>query len=330
MLKLEVKKKIILVLMPIFLTLGLFTIPVLLAGAVIAAPVVLVGDLFNKIGDFVFGDETPNEAIDLIYQFLDSKEGKEIVTKYQAYLKDVDVKIPLAYLLIPNILSGNEDPNKDVIEKQIEFAQDGKEVKDLNKYIDDLRSISPFNENFKKISTTTIAGYIEEFLDYGVYDPMDPEHVGSINKDDYLYPFTKKAVVTSEYGWRYLPGLDGLPSYNLHDAIDLAFGGNEACGMPIYAVMDGTLRQSDVNGNMSGANYGIISQGTIEQWYLHLRDPFPYPVGTKIKKGDFVGYVGSTGLSTACHLHLGFYTNGQAKNPRLYMDFDNPKLPIKN
>ena len=50
-------------------------------------------------------------------------------------------------------------------------------------------------------------------------------------------------------------------------------------------------------------------------------DLFPYDVGTQIKKGQFVGYIGSSGLSTACHLHFETHVNDKAVNPRNFLDF---------
>ncbi|MEG3039470.1 MAG: M23 family metallopeptidase [Erysipelotrichaceae bacterium] len=329
MLSNRIQKKLLLVLLPCFFIFALLSLPVLFAGAVVAAPIQLVADLFKNIGDFGFGQDVPNEALDLIYKYLESAPGKATIVSYQNNLAKEDGKIPIAYLFIPNFLAGIEKPKDDLIKQQIALAKSKDKLKEVGRYVEDLRKIDPYQKAFDGISSTTIVGYINEFLNFGVFTPMDPEFVASLDAKEYLYPFTKKASVTSEIGWRILFGVEGLPSYNYHDAIDLAFGGNEACGMPIYAVMDGTVEKSDATGNQAGANFGFINKDSIQQRYLHLRDPFPYPVGTKIKKGDFIGYVGSTGLSTSCHLHLAFYENGKPKNPRNYMNFDTPKLPTK-
>ncbi len=41
--------------------------------------------------------------------------------------------------------------------------------------------------------------------------------------------------------------------------------------------------------------------------------------GQRIDKGDLVGYVGNTGLSTACHLHFALYENGRGSDPQKYL-----------
>ena len=41
--------------------------------------------------------------------------------------------------------------------------------------------------------------------------------------------------------------------------------------------------------------------------------------GQKVKQGEVVGYVGTTGLSTGCHLHLQIYRDGVRVNPMRYL-----------
>ena len=42
-------------------------------------------------------------------------------------------------------------------------------------------------------------------------------------------------------------------------------------------------------------------------------------VGQKVHKGELLGHVGSTGLSTACHLHFSVYEDGKAVAPKKYL-----------
>ncbi len=46
---------------------------------------------------------------------------------------------------------------------------------------------------------------------------------------------------------------------------------------------------------------------------------FSVKVGDKVSKGDVIGHVGSTGLSTACHLHFSAYVNGSGSDPMQFI-----------
>ncbi len=49
---------------------------------------------------------------------------------------------------------------------------------------------------------------------------------------------------------------------------------------------------------------------------------FVVKVGQKVDKGELIGHVGSTGLSTACHLHFSLYKNGRGSDPMEYIGWN--------
>ncbi|HRA76819.1 MAG TPA: M23 family metallopeptidase, partial [Propionicimonas sp.] len=70
-------------------------------------------------------------------------------------------------------------------------------------------------------------------------------------------------------------------------------------------------------------NYTIISYGRrngvyLSSGYAHQSKVVVH-AGQKVKQGQVVGYVGTTGLSTGCHLHLQIYRNGIRVNPMNYL-----------
>jgi murein DD-endopeptidase MepM/ murein hydrolase activator NlpD len=49
---------------------------------------------------------------------------------------------------------------------------------------------------------------------------------------------------------------------------------------------------------------------------------FVVKVGEKVDKGQLIGHVGTTGLSTACHLHFSVYKNGHGSDPMEYIGWN--------
>lgn len=123
------------------------------------------------------------------------------------------------------------------------------------------------------------------------------------------YP-TKVPYVTSGYGMRFHPVLH---YWRLHAGTDF----RAYCGTPVYAAAAGTVEWARMRGgygNQVMINYGTVGGVNLMTSYNHL-SRFAVHAGEKVKKGDLVAYSGSTGTSTACHLHFEVYKNGQTVNP---------------
>ncbi len=88
-------------------------------------------------------------------------------------------------------------------------------------------------------------------------------------------------------------------------------------GTPVYATGDGVVVTAD--NKMSGyGNLIVIKHGfSYETYYAHLHK-YNVRAGQKVKRGDIIGYVGSTGRSQAPHLHYEVRVNGEAVNPINY------------
>ena len=118
------------------------------------------------------------------------------------------------------------------------------------------------------------------------------------------------ARLSSDYGTRTHPVLGRRMG---HKGIDLA----APTGTPIYATADGTI--SRAGPFSSYGNYVSIEHGgKIQTRYAHM-SRVAVATGEKVKKGDIIGYVGSTGRSTGPHLHYEVRIDGQAVNPVPYM-----------
>jgi murein DD-endopeptidase MepM/ murein hydrolase activator NlpD len=85
-------------------------------------------------------------------------------------------------------------------------------------------------------------------------------------------------------------------------------------GTPVYAAGDGRVVRSDYN-KFNGHHVYIQHAGSIETRYLHFTKR-AVSNGQRVRQGQVIGYVGSTGMSTAPHLHYEFLVHGVHRNPR--------------
>ncbi|MDF8332948.1 peptidoglycan DD-metalloendopeptidase family protein [Novosphingobium cyanobacteriorum] len=112
--------------------------------------------------------------------------------------------------------------------------------------------------------------------------------------------------ITSLFGMRRHPILGFV---RMHAGID--FGA--AWGSPVYAVTDGTVSYAGWHGGHG--NYVRLEHGGgIASGYGHLSRIAVSP-GSGVRRGQVIGYVGSTGLSTGPHLHYEVYRGGRVVDP---------------
>jgi murein DD-endopeptidase MepM/ murein hydrolase activator NlpD len=121
------------------------------------------------------------------------------------------------------------------------------------------------------------------------------------------------AVLTSSYGMRTHPVLGGNRK---HHGIDLA----APTGTPVYATADGIVSRADWFSSY-GLYISIEHGASLQTRYAHL-SRLAVANGDVVKKGDLIGYVGSTGRSTGPHLHYEVRVDGVAVNPIPYMMAD--------
>jgi murein DD-endopeptidase MepM/ murein hydrolase activator NlpD len=117
--------------------------------------------------------------------------------------------------------------------------------------------------------------------------------------------------VSSEFGPR-----DYAPDPN-HTGIDFAAG----AGTPIRSVMDGIVLMRMTYMSGFGHYIVIFHGGGITTMYAHMSAFGEYKVGDAVSRGDIIGYVGSTGLSTGPHLHFEYQYASSPRNPRDYLPF---------
>lgn len=116
--------------------------------------------------------------------------------------------------------------------------------------------------------------------------------------------------MTSGFGMRVHPVLGGLRG---HQGLDMA----APTGTPVYAPADGMVGKAEWFGGY-GNFISIGHGGDLETRYGHL-SRIAVSAGQRVRKGDLIGYVGSTGRSTGPHLHYEVRVAGTAVDPTPYM-----------
>ena len=142
-----------------------------------------------------------------------------------------------------------------------------------------------------------------------------PEPAATSGAPLLLQPTGTQGSPTSPFGQRYHPI---LRTWRLHNGIDI---GNRA-GEPILAAEGGTV--STVARDSSAGLYVKIDHGSVAgtprvgTGYLHMNKAVVSP-GQWVARGQVIGYVGNTGLSTKPHLHFIVYESGNPVNPEKYL-----------
>ena len=118
------------------------------------------------------------------------------------------------------------------------------------------------------------------------------------------------AALTSGFGMRWHPVAGGRRA---HKGVDLG----AAWGTPVYAAADGVISRADWFSSY-GLYVAIEHGGDMQTRYGHMSRLNAY-AGQTVRKGDLIGYVGSTGRSTGPHLHYEVRIAGAAVNPIPYL-----------
>ena len=133
---------------------------------------------------------------------------------------------------------------------------------------------------------------------------------GSGRSAGHGFSYPVNAPITSPFGMRFHPI---LKYWKLHDGTDFGAG----CGTPIRSPYSGRVAEKYYNagyGNRLVVDHGVVDGRFVTTAYNHAMR-YTVGVGERVSKGEVLGYVGSTGYSTGCHLHLTVYLDGKLRNP---------------
>jgi len=177
--------------------------------------------------------------------------------------------------------------NENLLNKQVKLEKLNSKINDLETKMGLKGDVSFSNVNIKSLTS-------EE-----------------MNKILMLFPSGKplnNIEVTSKFGWRIHPI---LKKKEFHPGVDLRGKGLVA----VYATANGIVLGAGLNPYGYGYVVKISNIYGFTTLYAHLRKNLKVKTGDFVKKGQIIGYMGSTGLSTGQHLHYEIRYNNKPLNP---------------
>ena len=136
---------------------------------------------------------------------------------------------------------------------------------------------------------------------------------GLVTRSNGFLSFPVNAPTTSEFGMRFHP-IKHI--WKLHTGRD--FGA--PCGTPVHAAAAGDIITAGWGGgygNRIVIDHGLVRGVGLATTYNHLTSISRG--GGHVSRGQLIGYSGTTGTSTGCHLHFEVLENGNFVNPRTWM-----------
>lgn len=177
-------------------------------------------------------------------------------------------------------------------------------------------TVLPVNGALHIIDDNETLSDIAQYYDVDIQDIL---HANDIEDSEFIFsgqqiiiPGAKRkqtealrsdAISTSQ-GLTFARPAEGVLSQGLHryNAIDIA----NQCGSPIYSSMSGIV-DTVAGGNRWNGGYGnyltIHHRNGIQTLYAHLSTIVAVP-GQTVRQGEMIGYMGTTGRSTGCHVHF--------------------------
>lgn len=278
------------------------------------------GDIFINFLGFLFLGVIIAIALLFIYftnfdspkEALLKKENKELLLKYELLNKELNQ--------VENILLALQDRDDDIYRTIFEASPIPESVREAgvggsNKYQDlldeGLEQEALVVSTFQRIDKIKKKMYIQS-KSYDEILKMANDKAKMLASIPAIQPVSNKELkrLASGYGIRIHPI---YKVRKMHYGVDFS----AERGTPIYATGDGIVRRATYSFGGYGRQveinhgYGYVTK------YAHM-SKFIVKKGQKVKRGEIIGYVGSTGTSVAPHVHYEVIRNGKKVNPVHY------------
>lgn len=204
---------------------------------------------------------------------------------------------------LENILTEKQEKLKEIKteeEKSLVALENAKLVK--NSYMSELTKEELALQEKLDVYKTEVTKLDLQILSLTIGENIDSEYIGG----EFAWPTPGYTTITSPFGMRLHPI---LKVYRLHNGMDIG----APYGASIVAVNSGVVTTAS-NLSAYGETVIIDHGGGICSLYAHGSEIL-VEVGDIVEKGDLIMKVGSSGLSTGAHLHLGISVNGTYVDP---------------
>ena len=241
------------------------------------------------------------------------RENQELLSQYELLLKDLEK--------VENVLTDLQQRDDNIYRVIFETDPIPSSIRKAgfggtNKYshLESLSNSALVISTSRKLDIIAKAAYIQS-------KSFDEVMQIALNKEDMLasipaiQPLTNRDLKRTASGWGYRIH----PIYKvrkMHWGMDFT----APVGTPIFATGNGIIAETaGSKSSKSGLGLSItIDHGYgYETVYGHLNG-FNVKQGQQVKRGDLIGYVGNSGMSTAPHLHYEVHKDGQRVNPAFY------------
>jgi murein DD-endopeptidase MepM/ murein hydrolase activator NlpD len=253
-------------------------------------------------------------TIMLAYKYLDSPKEKQLQREIS--------ELTLQYELLNNRMGQVTEVLDDIQERDNNVYRTIFEAEPIPASIrkagfggvDRYKELQSFNNSKLMIETTKRLDQISKQL--YIQSKSFDEVVKLVKSKEKLLASIPAIQPISNHDLRHQPGGFGWRTHPIYKTPEFHPGMDFAAseGTEIYSTGDGIVLQADATAQGYG-NHVVISHGYGYQTLYGHMVKFVVHVGQQVKRGQLIGYVGSTGLSTAPHVHYEVHKNGQIVNP---------------
>ncbi len=247
---------------------------------------------------------------DSFSEYISKKENAKSILSYQnaiiSEIEKTEAESEKALVDYEKAVSSLEDYKKYIEEKKLTVADEYKRLEDV---ILEIQGNAELLEKDYDAINSIEKDYAKEIGQVKIDIAELSEYLSS----QFRWPLysNQSYYISSYFGTRKDPF--GSSSKEHHNGVDIVV----PKGTPILASSGGIVTRSEY-ASVFG-NVVVISHGNgLQTLYCHCSERL-VSVGDKVKQGDVIAKVGSTGRSTAPHLHFSFILNGSYVNPEKYV-----------